>query len=70
MRKFQKGTPEYGILLGVLGAAIAAMILFFGFWRTALVVLLFGIGYFIGAVDNKADMFKKLINTIFPPKSE
>ena len=38
MRKFEKGTPEYGIVLGVLGAVIAAGILFFGFWRTALVV--------------------------------
>ncbi|MBR6570956.1 MAG: DUF2273 domain-containing protein [Clostridia bacterium] len=70
MRKFQKGTPEFGLLLGVLGAIIAAMILFFGFWRTVLVVVLFAIGYFVGAVDNKAEFFKQLINRFFPSKDE
>jgi len=70
MRKFEKGTPEYGLILGVLGAVIAAMILFFGFWRTALVVALFGAGYFIGAVNNKAEFFKKLVNAIFPAKDD
>jgi len=70
MRKFEKGTPEYGLILGVLGAVVAAMILFFGFWRTVLVVSLFAVGYFIGAVDNKTEFFKKLINSIIPPKGE
>ena len=70
MRKFEKGTPEYGIVLGVLGAVIAAGILFFGFWRTALVVALFGVGYFVGAVENKAAFFKKLVNAIFPAKDD
>ena len=70
MKKFQKGTPEYGLLLGLLGAVIAAMILFFGFWRTALVVALFAVGYFIGAVDNKAEIFKKLINILIPSRND
>ena len=70
MRKFQMGTPECGIALGVLGAVIALMILFLGFWRTAFVALLFAAGYFIGAVANKGEAVKEGINKIFPPKDE
>lgn len=70
MRKFQMGTPECGILLGVIGAVIAFMILFLGFWRMAFVALLFAIGYFIGAVANKGEAVKTVINKVFPPKDE
>ena len=70
MRKFQMGTPECGIALGVLGAVIALMILFMGFWRTAFVALLFAAGYFIGAVSNKGEAVKNSINKVFPPKDE
>lgn len=70
MRKFQIGTPECGIVMGVLGAVIAFMILFLGFWRTAFVALLFAFGYFIGAVANKGEAVKTVINKIFPPKDE
>ena len=70
MRKFQMGTPECGIVLGVLGAVIALMILLLGFWRTAFVALLFAAGYFIGAVANKGEAVKEGINKIFPPKDE
>lgn len=70
MRKFQIGTPECGIVMGVLGAVIAVMILFLGFWRTAFVALLFAFGYFIGAVANKGEAVKTVINKIFPPKDE
>lgn len=70
MRKFQIGTPECGIVMGVLGAVIAFMILFLGFWRTSFVALLFAFGYFIGAVANKGEAVKTVINKIFPPKDE
>ena len=70
MRKFQIGTPECGIVMGVLGAVIAFMILFLGFWRTAFVALLFAFGYFIGAVANKGEAVKTVINKTFPPKDE
>jgi len=70
MRKFQMGTPECGIALGLLGAVIALMILFMGFWRTAFVALLFAIGYFIGAVSNKGETVKNSINKVFPPKDD
>ena len=70
MRKFQIGTPECGLVYGVIGAVIALMILFLGFWRTAFVALLFGAGYFIGAVSNKGETVKNGINKVFPPKDE
>ena len=70
MRKFQMGTPECGMMLGILGALIALMILFLGFWRTAFIAVLFAFGYFIGAVANKGEAVKKVINKVFPPKDE
>lgn len=70
MRKFQIGTPECGIVLGIIGAVIAFMILFLGFWRTAFVALLFAFGYFVGAVANKGEAVKTVINKVFPPKDE
>ena len=70
MRKFEKGTPEYGLILGVLGAVVAAMILFFGFWRTVFVAVLFAAGYFIGSSKDKAETVRAFINKRFPPKDE
>jgi len=41
MNKWKIGTPECGILFGLIGALIALMLLFIGFWRTVFVALLF-----------------------------
>lgn len=70
MRKFQMGTPECGLAMGILGALIALMILFLGFWRTVFVAALFALGYFIGAVANKGEAVKTAVNKVFPPKDE
>ena len=70
MRKPQMGTPECGFALGLVGALIALMILFMGFWRTAFVALLFAAGYFAGAVSDKGEAIKRCINRVFPPKDE
>lgn len=70
MEKFRVGTPLCGILFGVVGALIALMLLFLGFWRTLLVAVLFAAGYFVGAVQNKQEVLKALINKWFPPKGE
>ena len=70
MEKFRVGTPLCGILFGVVGALIALMLLFLGFWRTLLVAVLFAAGYFVGAVQNKTEVLKALINKWFPPKGE
>lgn len=70
MEKPRVGTPLCGILFGLVGALIALMLLFLGFWRTLLVALLFAAGYFLGAVKNKSEVLKALINKWFPPKGE
>jgi len=69
-RFFQIGTPQCGIMLGLLGVIVAFMLLFLGFWRTLFVAFLFGVGYFLGASANKGETVKKAINRLFPPKND
>jgi len=70
MEKWKIGTPQCGLICGVIGALIALMLLFLGFWRTVFVAILFGAGYFIGSSKDKAESVKRMINKFFPPKSE
>lgn len=70
MRKFEMGTPECGLAFGILGALIALLILFLGLWRTLFIAVLFALGYFIGAVANKGEAIKTVVNKVFPPKDE
>ena len=70
MRKFEIGTPECGIALGIVGAVVALMILFLGFWRTVFVAVLFAAGYFIGSSRDKAESVRAFVNKRFPPKGE
>lgn len=67
---FQPGTPKCGVICAALGALVALMLLYIGFWRTLFVTLLAAIGYFVGAEPNKAEAVKKLVNRLFPPKDE
>ena len=64
------GTPQCGVAFAVVGALLALMLLFLGFWRTLLVALFAGAGYFLGASEDKGETLKKLINRLFPPKGE
>jgi len=70
MDKFRIGTPQCGLLFAALGAVLALMLLYMGFWRTLFVIVLAAVGYFIGASEDKAESLKALINRVFPPKSE
>lgn len=70
MDKFRIGTPQCGLLFAALGAVLALMLLYMGFWRTLFVIALAAVGYFIGASEDKAESLKALINKVFPPKSE
>jgi uncharacterized membrane protein len=51
---FQLGTQQCGILCGLIGVLVALCFIFFGFWRTLLIALLFVVGYAVGAYGNKA----------------
>ena len=66
--KIQKGTPGFGILLGVILAALGALIMWIGLWRTLLLAVLFGLGYFLGAVDQKKEFIQNAARRIMPEK--
>ena len=68
MKKLKMGTPLMGLAIGAALAAIAALIMIIGFWKVLILVRLFGIGYFIGTVDNKQEFIKDAANKIIPAK--
>ena len=70
MDRMHIGTKLCGLVCGAVGALIALMLLFLGFWRTLFVCALFGAGYFFGATTQKAEAVRKMINRLFPPKNE
>ena len=68
MKKLKTGTPAMGITIGLTLAGTAVLIMIIGFWKTLILLALFGIGYFIGSVNNKQDFVRKTINRIIPSK--
>ena len=66
--KLKKGTPEYGLLLGGLLTLIGALVMIIGFWKTLVLCLLFGLGYFLGTVENKKEFMKNAANKLIPDK--
>ncbi len=52
---FQLGTPQCGILCGLVGVLVALCFLFFGFWGTLLIAALFIVGYAVGAYGKKPE---------------
>ena len=68
MKRPEKGTPAMGLAVGLGLVGAAALVMLIGFWKTLILVLLFGIGYFIGTVDNKQEFIKDAANRIIPAK--
>ena len=68
MKKLKMGTPAMGIAIGAALVAFAVLIMLIGFWKALLLVVLFGIGYFVGTVDNKQEFIKDAANKIIPAK--
>lgn len=66
--KFKRGTPAFGILLGILFVVAGLLWMKLGFWRTVLLAVLFAAGYFIGAVENKTQALKDVVNRAIPDK--
>ena len=52
----------------LIGVALAALLLFLGFWRTLFVAALACAGWFIGGVPDTQEWLKNLINRLFPPR--
>ncbi len=70
MKDLKRGTPAFGILLGAVLVAAGALIMWIGFWRTLILVLLFAVGYFLGAVQDKAGFVKGAVDRVVPEKKE
>ncbi|MCL1855045.1 MAG: DUF2273 domain-containing protein [Clostridia bacterium] len=67
---FRIGTPQCGVLMGMLGIGLAFLFLFLGFWKTLMVAAFFAAGYVLGSNSNKIVHIKAWINKLFPPKGE
>jgi len=64
----KKGTPAFGIACGAGMVLIAVLVMWIGFWKTLVLCVMFGLGYFAGAVENKRDFFKNTANKLIPDK--
>ena len=60
----QVGTPLCGIVFGLVGVLLALSLIFLGFWKTLLIVVMFGIGYVLGAFNNKKKFLEATIITV------
>lgn len=70
MKNFRRGTPAFGLFLGALLVLAGALVMWIGFWKTLVLVLLFAIGYFIGAVGDKPEFVRGTVNKVVPKKQE
>ena len=68
MKDFQRGTPGFGILLGSIFTIAGALVMTIGLWKTLLLIILFALGFFLGAVNDKTMLIKKTINKVVPEK--
>lgn len=66
--KMKLGTPACGIIIGLALAALGALVMLIGIWKTLILAALFAIGYFIGTVENKSDFIKNTANKLIPNK--
>ena len=64
----KKGTPLCGLVLGAVLTLIGALVMIIGFWKTLVLCILFGLGYFLGSVENKRDFMKTTANKLIPDK--
>ncbi len=68
MKNLKMGTPLMGLVIGFSLVAIAALMMIFGFWKILILLVLFGIGFFVGSVGNKQEFIKDTANKIIPAK--
>ena len=68
MKKLKMGTPMMGVAIGAALVAVAVLIMIIGFWKTLILLALFGIGYFLGTVENKQEFVKNAANKVIPEK--
>ena len=64
----KKGTPACGLILGTVLVVLGALVMWIGFWKTLVLALLFALGYFLGAIDQKCEFLKNTANKLIPEK--
>ena len=64
----KKGTPGFGLFLGLAFALIGILLMTLGFWKCLLLVALFAVGYFLGSVENKEEVLRETANRLIPRK--
>lgn len=64
------GTPACAVLCSLLGLAAAVSMLIIGFWKTALLIACFGVGWFFGAVRDKGAFFRGLVSRLLPGRDK
>ena len=68
MKKLKMGTPLMGIVLGLILVALGVLVMLVGFWKVLILVCLFGVGYFVGTIENPGDFVRDKANRIIPDK--
>ena len=68
MKKIKMGTPAMGVAIGASLVFVAALVMIIGFWKTLILLVLFGAGFFIGTVENKKEFVRETANKIIPAK--
>ena len=48
--------------------ALGALVMLIGFWKALALCVLFGVGYFLGTVENKGEFMKNAANKLIPDK--
>ncbi|MBR4165645.1 MAG: DUF2273 domain-containing protein [Lachnospiraceae bacterium] len=62
----KRGTPAFGIVIGLALVALGALVMLIGIWKTLILAALFAIGYFLGTVENKTEFIKTTANRLIP----
>ena len=68
MKKIKPGTPVMGIILGCAFLVAGVLAMLIGFWKTLILVCLFGVGYFLGTIENFGSFIREKANRIIPDK--
>ncbi len=65
---FTPGTPQCALLCALIGAAIAALLLTIGFWKTLFIAAFGAVGGLLGGISNKANAVRDLVNRRIPDR--
>ena len=61
----EPGTPQAAAFFAGLGLIVALLLLLIGFWKTLLVVACCLMGCFLGAVKDKGEFVRRILNRFF-----